>query len=833
MKYFASTAFAAATGVVALFAPLSLSAQQTPSPAQAAELLQRASQQPGGAEQIRARLRESGLTPEQVRARLQASGYAPNLLDAYLADTTAGRPAPTPGSNVLEAIRALGLPPISVQRDTLPVDTGMVRARAIRPTHLDSISPVFGVDVFRRSTTQFLPTLSGPVPADYRIGPGDQLVLILTGSVELAHQLTVTREGFVLIPQVGQVFVANLTMDQLRNTLYDRLGRVYSSVRRGPGATTRFDVTVASVRAVQVYVIGEVAQPGAYQVSSLGTVLTGLYAAGGVTERSNMRRIAVRRGGRDVATLDLYDYLLRGDTRADVRLETGDVIYVPVHGTRAEVKGAVVRPAIYEVNGTETLAELIAAAGGLRADASVERIQIKRIVPPVQRRTGGAQRVVLDVPLDVRERGTDTALAIPRFSLADGDIVTVDSVTAAQRNYVEIEGNVYLPGEYAYEPGMRLSRLVQLAGGFQPATFAGRAHIERLNAADSTRRLLAAELPRDSAAPWPEDPALADRDVVTIYGRAEMRATITVAISGMVNQPGPYPWREGMTLRDLMLRARGPRLGADLREAEVSRLPADRTQGQLAVTVRVPLDSTYLFDRDSLGRYMGPPGVSFSPSGSPEVPLQPYDNVLVLRQPDFELQRTVVVQGQVRFPGTYDLRRKDERLADLIERAGGLTAQAYAEGIRFFRTKDSSERVNIDLSRALREPASRDNIILQPSDSIYIPEYQPIVRVSGAVNAPGLVLWRRGAGLGYYISAAGGFTRVADRGGTSVRQPNGEVEKAGRVLLLFRTEPEPGPGAEVSVPARDPEDKTDILALVGAIAQILASTVAIVVVATR
>src|SRR3989441_7320402 len=319
-------------------------------PSQAQGALQQAIQKnPGLADVIRQRLTQSGMTPDQVRARLQAAGYPPTLLDAYLGGAAAGQAQLPPGLQEVAAIQALGLPTVAVQVESLPVDTGLVNAAA-REGAGGRRSAVFGVDVFRRTTTQFLPLLAGPVPPDYKLGPGDALVLILTGEVELAYTLQVTREGFILIPQVGQVFVSNLTLDQLRDVLYTRLGRVYSGVRRSAGATVRFDVSVANVRANQVYVVGEVAQPGAYQISSLGTVLTALYAAGGVTERANMRTVEVRRHSKPVATFDLYEYLLRGDTRNDVRLETGDVVFVPVHGTRVQVTGAVTRPAIYELN---------------------------------------------------------------------------------------------------------------------------------------------------------------------------------------------------------------------------------------------------------------------------------------------------------------------------------------------------------------------------------------------------------------------------------------------------------------------------------------------------
>src|SRR5437588_7205893 len=242
-------------------APAPASAQ-VPPPAQAQSALQQAVQQnPGLPDMIRQRLQQSGLTAEQVRARLSASGYAPNLLDAYLGAAAPGQGAPVPGALELSAIQALGLP---VEQSYLPIDSGFIRTRGAGPA-----SRVFGVDVFHRSTTQFLPLLSGPVPPDYRLGAGDQLVLILTGDVELAYTLQVTREGFMLIPQVGQVFVSNLTLDQLCDVLFARLGRVYSGVKRGPGATTRFDITVANVRANQVYVVGEVTQTGGWRRGSL------------------------------------------------------------------------------------------------------------------------------------------------------------------------------------------------------------------------------------------------------------------------------------------------------------------------------------------------------------------------------------------------------------------------------------------------------------------------------------------------------------------------------------------------------------------------------------
>src|SRR3989441_7205641 len=498
-------------GTLALSAALVLAAAprpagaQNPSPAQVQQLLQQALQNPGLAEQLQQRLQESGLTPQQIRARLRASGLPDTVLDAYLGP--GGGATRNPGQMELAAIRAVGLPPIELAPNKfLPVDTGLIRARAEAGPRR-----VFGVGGFRRASTQFMPLLSGPVPPDYAIGPGDVLALILTGDVELAYTLQVMREGFILIPQVGQVHVANLTLEQVRDVLYNRLGRVYSGVRHTANATTRFDVSVVNVRANQIFVTGEVTQPGAYQISSLGTALTALYAAGGVTERANLRAVAVQRGGKTVATLDLYDYLLRGYTRRDVRLETGDVVFVPVHGTRVEVTGAVVRPGIYELKDGERLEDLLHAAGAFRPDAALKRLAVYRLLPEVSRGPGRPARAVVDVGLAPVGAGGGaggaedpmSGVGVPTLGVMDGGSVVVDSVPPLVEQYY-------------------------------------------------------------------------------------------VAVAGMVNKSGLYPWREGMTLHELVLLARGPKVGADLREAEIARLPADRTHGELATTLRAPLDSSYL-----------------------------------------------------------------------------------------------------------------------------------------------------------------------------------------------------------------------------------------------
>ncbi|MGH7711303.1 MAG: SLBB domain-containing protein, partial [Gemmatimonadaceae bacterium] len=398
----------------------------------------------------------------------------------------------------------------------------------------------------------------------------------------------------------------------------------------------------------------------------------------------------------------------------------------------------------------------------------------------------------------------------------------------------ELRGNVYLPGKFALEPGFTLSRLVARGGGLQPATYLGRAHISRLNRADQTRRTIPVVLPGDSLAAWAADPVLEDGDEITIYSRLDMRPQRTVTIVGAVNTPGTVPWREGMTLRDAILEARGLVPGASLDSVEIARLPTDRSGGRLAETFRVALDSTYLFDRDSLGRYIGPPGTAFRPSGAPEVQLRAWDNVLIFRQPEFEFQRPVTIRGEVRFPGTYALRHKNERLTSLVARAGGLTERAYPEGIRFLRLADAVGRLGVDLTRALRRPGSSNDVILRPGDDITVPEFLPSVRVSGAVNSPGSVLWERGKSIAYYLNAAGGLTANANGGQASVRQANGQVITRRRgFLFLGRSDPEPSPGSTVTVPEKPDRPARDNITLITALASLIASSATIVIALVR
>ncbi|MHB1327808.1 MAG: SLBB domain-containing protein [Gemmatimonadales bacterium] len=828
---------------------------QRPTPEQAQALLRA---RPDLQNRVRSQISGSGLTPDQIRARLVAAGYPATLLDSYLSeqsDPAAGEPS----ASTLSAIRSLGLAVDYDGADSIGGAPGSPR-QDVGPLRSDTLTShrIFGLDVFRRVTTQFQASATGPVDPSYRLGPGDGLVLILTGDVELAHTLDVTREGFIVIPQVGQLHVAGLTMQGLEDLLYSRLGRVYSGVSRNPEARTRFQVTVSKLRTNQIFVVGDVALPGSYQVSSAGTVLSALYLAGGPTAQGSFRRIEIRRAGRLVDSLDIYDYLLRGANTHDVRLESGDVVFVPVRGPQVRVGGAVTRPATYELAPGETLRDVIVAAGGFESTALRRRIQIERILPPSEREPGGRDRVLLDIAED--QVSGDLA---PGFTLVAGDVVRIFSIAERRRNVVTVSGNVWNEGPVGFRPGMRLSEAIQLAGGPKADVYLEQVLVSRL-ARDSTRFQLRSAF-ADTTGRIANDLALQEDDLITVYSRTSFRPTRYVVVTGAVNQSGRIPYRTGMTLRDAILDAGGVTQEAWLQEAEIARLPEDRSAGTIATAIRTPLDSTYLFDRGPDGSYQGPPGLPGRARGAPDFVLEPYDNVLIFRQPDWELQRQVVLTGQVRFPGVYSLQSRTDRLTDLIDRAGGLGRDAYPLGAALFRrrsalkseeelikrltvTTDTSgladttssalgthlaERVGLDLPRAMEDRADRHNVILVAGDSLHIPEFDPTVRILGAVNAPTTLVHRQGWDVDDYVGAAGGYSREADRGRTYLVQPSGSVESVKRRFLFPDSKPTPSPGAVVFVPERDPAERRDWAGLLGSIAQILASTVAIVVVATR
>lgn len=743
--------------------------------------------------QVVERLRASGLTRTQVRDRLQQMGRDPAIADRYFDLLESNGPIPAGNANpqFVEEMSRIGV----MLRGAVPTQVDSVVSTAGAPAGASNGElPVFGRDLFRIATSQFQQVAAGPVDPDYRLGPGDQILVVLTGDVELTHTVEVTRDGMIMIPDVGQLLVGGLTVRELEDRLYERLGRVYSGVGRGADASTQFSLSMGQLRTSQVFLVGEVERPGAYQVSSVATVFNALYLARGPNDNGSFRRIEVRRRGQVIRTVDVYDYLLRGDSRDDIRIEQGDVIFVPVVGRQVAIRGEVRRPAWYELAGDEGFREVIAFAGGLRPNASLARIQIDRIVPPEQRRPG-TERVLIDVDARAALGGA------PAPRLQDNDLISVFGVLAERRNRLTIAGGVRRPGLYEWTAGTRLWDVIERADGLEETAYTARAHVFRLNEEDGTRTLVRTPLFTDAAGRR-NDIALADRDSIVIFSRAELRNPERVSISGFVQRPGLYTLSQGMTARDLILAAGGFIQGADDSTAELARLPDPSARtSQMARIINIPLGGR---EPAAARRSPGAAAPEWVPSAG-EVELVNGDGVFIRRAPGYETMRTISVNGEVIRPGAYALQARSERLLDVLQRAGGLTPEAYPLGLRVVR---DGRLVSTELAQARRNPRSRYNLLMEAGDSVYVPTYDGTVLVTGAVNFETRVLYDPRMSLSDYVSRAGGYGPRANKGRVSVTHPDGERHTVGRALFV-RTSPVVPPGSRIFVPQVPEGEGTD------------------------
>ena len=750
----------------------------------------------------------------QVRSRLQQAGYDPGLADQYF-DSMEGIEGTTltevdPG--FLEAMRALGIlqPDVDFPLDSIALDS-LGLAADILVALPDSVLSVFGLDVFQRRTTRLDQVLNGPVGDDYQLGPGDQLILVLTGDVELAYaNLGVTREGFVIIPDVGQVFVNGQTLGQLRGSLFRRLSEVYSGIRDGGDATTFFDVSLGRLRASQVSVIGDVQSPGSYIVSSVSTVFAALQVAGGPTELGSFRRVVVRRGGQEVRQVDLYDYLLRGDASDDIRLEHGDIVFVPPAGSHITVRGEFRRPALYEVLEGEGLRDVIGFAGGMLPTAHARALRIERLLPFAER-SPGMDRVLMTVDagplIDDPTNNQDVAL-LP------GDDIFVPATIEEQRNRVAVAGAVHFPGRYQLVEGQTTRALLEQAELREDA-YLSAIHIyrPRLDSAGVTLLRIAI----DPALGGIQDLPLLDRDSLVVFSVDSLMVGDSVQVAGQVRNPGQYRYARGMTAVDLILVAGGLVEGALATEAEVSRtrVTVDRTD-TLAVAIPIRLSGLIpapeLLDNGGATR----PGPDLSAA---DLPLEAGDRLFVRERPGYVAPITVSVSGHVSFPGDYAVERRNERLTDIMSRVGGFSPEAYVPGARLIR---DSLVVGINLGRAIARPGGPDDLLLRAGDQIRVPQYDPTVFISGSVGFQTRAVFIAGMGMSEYIRQAGGSLDDADLNKISVEYANGRRETTKKFLWLIRRHPRVEPGSVIFVPAALPSEGG------GGLGQILGNTMSLV-----
>lgn len=627
----------------------------------------------------------------------------------------------------------------------------------------------FGYGLFRMPS-ELSPPSEVADASDYILGPGDNIIIYTWGKVEKEYNLTVDRQGKIFIPKIGGMVVWGLTLEEFESRITGSLSRVY--------ADFKVSVSLGKIRSIRIYLTGEVKRPGAYTVSSLTTLFNALYLAGGPNIRGSMRDIKLIRNNKLEAAVDLYQFLLKGDSRGDVKLSSGDAIFVPVSGPRITIGGEVKRPAIYELMGGETVSQLLELAGGPTAEAYLDRIMLDRISP-------NDEREVIDINLNPINGDID------EIELIDGDILTVFSVYEMKRNVVAIAGMVKHPGQFERTDSTTVKMLIERAELLPENVYYERANLFR-RYADRRIEIIAVNL--HELLNGSTDIVLQDLDSLHIYGIDEVEREKYVYINGEVKNPGKYRLYDNMMVSDLIFLA--GRLNRNAYQVNVELARADSLG-------KVNLQSIDL---------TRPKGNQFR--------LQESDHIFVRRIPDWFSHRMITIEGEVRFPGRYALLSRDETLHDLIKRAGGFTENAFPKGTIFWRKSigESLERKNlyeivsnsqpleedslgnirkvelikfntanmnriiIDMEKIISTDGVDGNLPLQSNDSLYVPEIPSGISVMGAVGANGTIKFELRKKVRYYIERAGNFTNQADKKGTRLIKADGRVFAGGGTL---------------------------------------------------
>ncbi len=684
----------------------------------------------------------------------------------------------------------------------------------------DLSETVFGREIFTNANLSFEPDLNIPTPKDYVISAGDELLINVWGDSELNLQLKVSPEGTILVPNLGPVAVGGLTIEAASQHLRRALGRIMSTLSGGAGRedgsapNTFVSVSLSQIRSIKVNIVGEVVAPGTYTLPSFATLFNALYAAGGVNEIGTLRNIRVYRNSREVASLDVYGYLLRGQYETNIRLQENDMIIVGPYEELAVVRGKVKRNRIFELRQGETLADLLDMAGGFRGDAYTKDVRVKR-------KTGVRYQI-----------STVTDDKFATFAMQDGDSLQVDSVIPFYENRLMITGAVWRPGEYELSPSLHtVKQLVQRAAGLKGDEFIGRAQIMRLNP-DFTSRVIAVDI-RGILNGVVPDVELRPEDELIIPSLFDLREPYTFKVSGAVNfKDTILPYRNNLTIEDAVLMAGGLQESAAAVHVEVARRIKDAHARES--TNRIAQVFTFTLN-DNLALPAG------EPSSDTLFTLEPFDEVYVRFSPGYQEQQVVEVNGEVTFSGSYVLAEKNFRLSDLIRQAGGVTPDAFVRGASLKRqlTDDEMRRletllelssnkqskdsvavsletikdysVGIDLEKALLHPGSSDDVVLRDGDILYIPQLQSTVKVSGAVTYPNSVTYTKNMSVRACLGQAGGYNDMA-RKYPIVIYMNGKVATTQRVALFFKRYPKVEPGCEIVVPSKTQRDRHTSLA---------------------
>lgn len=725
--------------------------------------------------------KDQGYTIEQVKSLALARGASPTQIASFEQRVA----ALGAGANSLGGAQIDNVLEIS---DGTPA--GIVGDAVAQEAKTD---PLFGFDFFNNPNITFTPNLNLATPANYQVGPGDEFVINIWGAAENVYNVSVDREGAIRIPNVGPVFVSGMPMDKATSKVVSTLSRVYAGINAPQNSPYKIfaDISLVKVRTVQVNIIGEVKVPGTYSLSALSTVLNALYASGGPTKSGTFRKIKLVRNGDEVSYFDVYKYLLEGSQQGNLTLKDQDVIIVAPYESRISLSGAIKRPGIFEILPSETLADLMRYASGFKSNAFKDRIVLERIE--------GDRRVVKELLYANAQNS----------SLKDGDDINVGAIIDKFENRIEIEGAVYRPGAYEYVEGLTLKGLIEKAAGTKETAFLDRGLIFRTEDGVSKE---AKSFSVSKVLNGTEIIALKPNDKVRIFDLYNLKEDKFLYVDGAVKNPTSIPFVDNMDIEDLVIMAGGFKDGANTEVIDVFRQIQDDNFETLSESFKVSANGSLNMD-----------------DGSPFV-LMPNDRVSVRSLRGFSDQIRVGVEGEANFPGMYSIANKDEKISDLVERAGGLSQYAFVEGATLIRknpyykddalnmtegalndegveniklNNQSEFRVGINLNDILTENGkmSKHNLVLKSGDRLVIPSVKETVKVEGEILLPSLVRYDSGNTLKDYINKSGGFSMKSKRGKTYVVYANGDIAST-KNFLFFRSYPKIRPGALILVPTK-------------------------------
>lgn len=662
-----------------------------------------------------------------------------------------------------------------------------------QPEELTS-DQVFGRNIFNTRNLTFEPSVNLATPPNYRLGPGDEVIIDIWGANQNSIKSKISPDGYINIQNIGLVYLNGMTVDEANEFLKKELNKIYSGVDSST-PTSQIKLTLGNTRTIQINVMGEVVQPGTYALSSFSTVFHALYRAGGVNDLGSLRNVQLVRGGKKVAVVDVYDFIMKGKTQDDIRLQEGDVVLVPPYEALVQINGKVKRPMRYEMKKNESLLTLLRYAGDFTADAYTQAVRVVR--------QNGKEYQVATV-----DKNDYSA-----FQLRDGDVLTVDAILDRFENKLEIRGAVYRPGIYQLGGEVQTVRqLVNKAEGLMGDAFLNRAVLYR-ERENLTHEVLQIDIQGIMNNTVPDVP-LCKNDILYIPSIHDLKEWGPVSITGEVANPGEFPYADNMTLEDLVIQAGGLKDAASVVRVDVSRRIKDpkgeNSTGEIAQLFTFALKDGFVID------------------GKPGFTLEPYDQVFVRRSPAYSEQLNVSVQGEVNYSGTYTLNSKSERLSDLVRKAGGVTKFGYVKGAKLQRRANAAEKarmaevirmiqretgiqnldslnirvedtftVGIDLEEALAAPGTDADVVLREGDVLTVPEYDNTVKIAGAVMYPNTVVYTEGDSFKDYLSQAGGYANNAKKRSAFIVYMNGqvaEVKGSGRKQIE--------PGCQIIVPAK-------------------------------